>query len=179
MLVSYEVQLVALATVLYLYDSLLLLYDGESVVVEHHDGWRSVQGSDSYMLAGRSPYFMNPLRPDLAVLKGRSEAPLVLRAEREFAILRQKFVPVRVAAIVELFSLFISLPFALFFGQHITLLVSAILIYGSIAASLIAIARNLDVMPLDRRQMVSLAVESLCCAPFGINILRRVTLRID
>lgn len=168
--------LVAIAC-LYLYDSALLLFHNE-VVVEARGGGHVVSGGSVIELGRRHLYLPNPCCPHRALLRlswpdGGSEhwRPAPWTRSR-----------LALAALAPwtwwlLMLFFITLPLALQFGNSAVLLGWLLLIYLSILAMLMQVWRHRQVLGLTSRAVLGLAVDALLCAPFALNIVRKISLR--
>lgn len=176
---SFEVLLPVGAIALYLYDSTLLLYSNELMFVQRAGRWAGAQGS-ALLLAGRRLYFPNPLAPATPEFRVRwleSDARAEQENEAQLAGFLAALQPVRWLVSV-LLVILIALPLELaLFGTGLELLVLMVVFYGVIIVALVFVhARRRD-LGLSDRAFVALAFDALACAPFAINLVRKLSLR--
>ena len=70
------------------------------------------------------------------------------------------------------------LPVVMFrFGTRFEFLFVLLLIYLTIVTMLVLVYRKRERLGLDNKAFASLAFDSLACAPFAINLLRKISLR--
>ena len=164
----------------YLYDSTVLLYSNEAILV--CDGprqWHAATGMAGFLLAGRTPCLLNPFTPHRPSFRLRwdfnsldSESLKSQWMERAAEL--KSLAPATLTAGIALFAL---LPLGMFTAVGAYAIIPAlVLLYGSIVVSLILVARRgLLIVPGWRRWLL-LAFECLACPPFGVNMVRRTTL---
>lgn len=177
---SYELGLFGLAVLFYLYDSTVLLYSNEAILVCDAPGqWHAATGMAGFLLAGRTPCLLNPFTPhrpsfrlswDFNSLESHGLTSQWMERTQELRALA----PSTLSAAI---GLFVLLPIGMFTALGAYAIIPAlVLLYGSILVSLIIVARrSLLVTPGWRRWLV-LAFECLACPPFGVNLVRRTTL---
>ena len=176
---SFELLLPIGAIGLYLFDSLLLLYSNESLFVRQRRGWRVVTGSDLFV-AGRRLCLPNPLTPHLPQFRvqwserdSRQELESDSEMEKFLAALR----PVQYLVLV-LLVLLLALPVELLgFGTGMALLVLFAAFYIVILSALIYVYVRRRDLTLSGRAFAALAVDALACAPFALNLVRKVAMR--
>jgi hypothetical protein len=179
MVVDYEVQLVALAVALYIYDSSIFLFADEYVLAKRFgSGWRAHFGLDQFLIFGRAPYIMNLLRPDLPILRATwSHSSLDSSELRTAAQLSNGLRYIGVCACIAGVSLYFILPLGFLTSLGRPLVISGlVLMYTSLAAALALTYHRLSSLGIPKARFYSLAVECLACPPFGVNIVRRITL---
>jgi hypothetical protein len=177
---SYELGLFGLAVFFYLYDSTVLLYSNEAILV--CDGrlqWHAATGMTGFLLAGRTPCMLNPFAPhrpsfrlswDFSSLDPQGVKSQWMERAQELKVLA----PTTLTAGI---GLFILLPLGMFTVLGAYAIISAlVLLYGSIVVSLILVARRGLLITPGWRRLLLLAFECLACPPFGVNIVRRTTL---
>jgi hypothetical protein len=176
---AFEVGLPLGAVALYLFDSSLLLYSNELIFLHRARAWSWAQGSP-LLLAGRRVYFPNPLAPGTPAFRVRwSEADPRQQQEdgagldRFFRALRPVQYLVN-ALVVILLVLPVEL---LLFGAGVELLVVMAAFYLVILATLSYIYVRRGDLLLSGRSFVALCFDSLACAPFAINLARKLALR--
>jgi len=177
---SYELGLFGLAVFFYLYDSTVLLYSNEAILV--CDGprqWHAATGTAGFLLGGRTPCMLNPFTPhrpsfrmswDFNSLDSRDVKFEWMERAQELKVLA----PMTLTAGI---GLFVLLPLGMFTALGAYAIVSAlVLLYGSIVVSLILVARRRLLITPGWRRLLLLAFECLACPPFGVNMVRRTTL---
>ncbi len=164
----------------YLYDSAMLLYYNEFVLIEAHGTWTFRYPQGGWQLLGRNPYLPNPLTPYAAIFRvSWSPSSLVEQHQEDHRV--QEFTralnPLRYMALVLLVLLVVELPLLLLtFGANLGVLVLVGIVYLTIMAMLLVVFLNACIAA-NSRACSALAAELLACAPFAINILRRIELR--
>jgi hypothetical protein len=177
---SYEVELLALAVIFYLYDSSVLLYTNEAVFTcDRALRWGASTRRTGFMFAGRSLRVLNPFTPhrpsfrlswNFDRLESGGNDPSWSARAQEFKILT----PTTLTAGIALFFL---LPLGMFsaLGRY-AVIPALLLLYGSTLLALIRLRRSGLLAALDRRRFLGFAFECLACPPFAVNIVRRITL---
>lgn len=181
MILSFEVLLVLGTIGLYLFDSAMLLYTNELVFAETNGRWIFACPGSHWQLLGKNPYLPNPLTPDdllFRVYWSASEPS----EHRESQDVLQHFIraltPLRYMVSVLLMLLLIGLPLVLFrFGTGLELLILLGAIYLIITVILVQTYRRREVLGLSGKAFAGLAFDSLACAPFALNIVRKITLQ--
>ncbi|HUA79243.1 MAG TPA: hypothetical protein VL997_02635 [Dyella sp.] len=166
--------------VLYLYDSALLLFHNEIVLVGRRRGY-GVSAGSSLMLAGRHLFLPLPLCPHQPLFRmswpehGRSaEAGKAIRISR----VRIALSAMSYWMLLLLLLFAVALPYVLLVVRDPRLLLAWIaLVYAVIVAILLHVYRYRKVLNLTRRAMASVALDALLCAPFALNIVRKIGLR--
>jgi hypothetical protein len=180
--VSSELQLMALAALLWLSDSALLLYADEVVFsYRGSSGWRVSTGLRRYLIRGRQLCVLNPFafyRPSVRLRWNIYAAEEDSQVDTAWSSELKRFsmaAPCSVAAFVGLFAL---LPLGLLtpLGAR-AILPAVVLVYGSIAAAVLVIRLRCPVPAFTRLQFAGFAFECLACPPFGVNTVRRAALR--
>ena len=181
MIAASELLLVAGAFALYAFDAARLLYADEFVLEGGGGRWRARDGVAA-LVSGRRPLVPDLLRPARALLPvsvdrlARGGGALDNDARHFLAALR----PFGRRATVLLLLFFPGLPLVLrSFGTGAELLGWLVAVYaviGSIAWRLWCYRRVLELAPA---AAVSLALECLLCAPFAINIVRKLSGRAE
>jgi hypothetical protein len=168
------------AATFYLYDSSCLLWQNELLFVRAGLRWR-VAGGSELRLMGRRVYLPNPLQPQRAqfLVRWSLNDP---RRETDDAIDLQRMLdalrPVRALVQVMMFLLLVALPLiAWTLGAGIVLLGIFGAFYLAIIAALIVVYRRRGTLHLTRKAFWSLAFDALACAPFAINMVRKITVR--
>jgi hypothetical protein len=165
------------AMAFYLYDSCCLLWQNELMFTRGRNRWL-VGGGTPLRLSGRRLFLPNPLlplRPQFQVRwsmnETRSDEPgdqaKLLRALRPIAWINQ----------LQLLLL-LALPLVAWtLGAGLTLLALFVLFYAFTLASLTIAWRRRGPFGLRTRAFWSLAVDALACAPFSVNLTRKISMR--
>jgi hypothetical protein len=165
------------AMAFYLYDSCCLLWQNELMFTRSGNRWL-VDGGTQLRLAGRRVFLPNPLlplRPQFQVRWSLSEArsddaddqTKLLRALRPVAVINQ----------LQLLLL-LALPLVAWtLGAGLTLLALFALFYAFTFTSLAISWRRRGPFGLRTRAFWSLAVDALACAPFSVNLTRKISMR--
>jgi hypothetical protein len=176
---SFEVLLPLGAVGLYLFDSTLLLYSNELLFARRSGTW-SFATSSSLLLAGRRVCFLNPFMPALPQFRVRwSEADS--RQEHESREELDAFLaalePLRYV-VIALWVLLLALPVELLLlGTGIELLVLMAAFYVVILAALGYIYIRRRELHVSGKSFLALSFDCLACAPFAINLVRKLALR--
>jgi hypothetical protein len=176
---AFEVLLPLGAIGLYLFDSTLLLYSNEFLLMHRPGGWGFAESS-AFLLAGRRVCIPNPLTPGTPQFRVRwSEADP--RQEQEEAGELERFFralrPVQYL-VVALLVILLALPVELFlYGTGIELLAVMAAFYLVTLATLGYIFVRRRELRVSGRSFLTLCFDSLACAPFAINLVRKLALR--
>lgn len=162
---------------LYLYDSVMLLFHNEVALEACSKGYLVSVGS-TLELGGRHLFLPNPCFPHRALARlswphGGSPDWRPVRWKR--SLLALSVIAPWTWLLLALF--FVGLPCALQFGTDVVLLGWLLLTYLVIAAMLVQVCRHRKALGLAPRAVVALAVDALLCAPFALNIIRKISLR--
>jgi hypothetical protein len=178
--VSFELLLPIGAITFYLLDSAALLYGNEFIFTLRSEQWAWSAGSD-VILRGRRLYLPNPLTPQLLTIRTAwSEQQLGDRAENSanIATLQQTLRPVAILSQLLLFMVVIALPAVIaLLGTGAALLAVFGLCYLSALTMIGLLYRRRARLSISNRQFVGLALDSLLCPPFAINLVRKIGLR--
>ena len=179
MLLEAEALLMALAIGLYFFDSALLLYFDEGIVLPAGRGrWLVRFGSNNVRLMGKDLFLPNPLTPHRPLYRLSWRVPaLPAAADGEWAQRRALFRGLTLPVWGVALALFVLLPLGLFsrLGTPV-LLAAVVLLYLSILAALSWLAFHRARLPLPAKTLVLLAFECLVCPPFALNLVRTVSL---
>ena len=176
-----ELLLVAGAFALYAFDAGRLLYADEFMLEGRDNRWRARDGA-AVLVSGRRPLLPDLLRPWRALLPVSVERLACERVPpgndtRHFlAALR----PFGRRATVLLMLFFPGLPLVLrTFGTGAELLAWMVAVYAVIGSIAWRLWRYRHVLELPAAAVTSLALECALCAPFAINIVRKLSGRIE
>jgi hypothetical protein len=180
---SYELELFALAVLLYLYDSTVLLYANEALLIRAGPKrWIAESGWQGLRIAGRTLYILNPLTPLRPSFRlhwsyhSLQAPPAAVQLWPECVTALRALGPFVVIAGI---ALFILLPVGLFTAAGSYALIPALIaLYGSTLSALLFLYRSRVMLPLSRMRLVGIAFECLICPPLAVNMIRRITLAI-
>ena len=179
---SSELQLIALAVLLWLSDSALLLHADEVVFSRSgRSGWRVSTGLRGFLIRGRQVCLLNPFafyRPSVRLHWNIYAAEADIQADTAWSSQLQSLsvaAPYCVAAFV---GLLVLLPLGLLtpLGAR-AILPAVVLVYGAIATALVVLRLRCPASAFSRLQFAGFAFECLACPPFGVNTVRRAALR--
>ena len=169
----------ALFVGLYVYDSTLLLYYNEALLIPNgRSGWATRFGSTNFTLKGKELCVPNPFLPAQVLLRlawnvGGSKNVSVDRFIAARSVFT-KFVPlVWSLALVT----FVLLPFSLFGKQgEFFILLSFILIYTNVLLIVLFLWLDRYGLGLTGKKFALVALDILICPPFALNIIRKLSL---
>ncbi|HEX3396795.1 MAG TPA: hypothetical protein VHS76_08840, partial [Steroidobacteraceae bacterium] len=143
---SYELGLFGLAVLFYLYDSTVLLYSNEAVLVcDRRPSWHAMTGTAGFLLAGRTLCLLSPFTPHRPSFRLSWEftslEPAALKSPwMEQAQELKVLAPTTLSAAI---GLFILLPLGMFTALGAYAVIPAVvLLYGSIVVSLMTVVRR-------------------------------------
>lgn len=180
MILHGELWLLGGVVALYLYDSALLLYHNEVILVKTRSGCR-VSGGSVFELGGRHVFLPLPFCP---------HQPLFRLSWPQHGIFNGKTQPIRSRRVrvalartapwiwLLLVLFVVGLPYALFVSHTAaTLLAWIVAVYTAIIVTLIHVYRYRKALNLSRRAVAAIALDAMLCAPFALNIVRKISLR--
>ena len=178
MLLESEALLMAAAIGLYLYDSSLLLYVNEGILIPRgKQAWVVAFGSDRARIMGKEVFVPNPLLPHrpLFRLSWKFEGIPTL-SEGDWTLRRHTFGPLVPMVWGMAIALFAFLPLGLFtrLGERM-ILVAILLLYLNIVFALLWLWLNRARFDLPGRRFAGLAFELLACSPFAVNLIRKIS----
>ena len=177
---SYEVELIALAVVLFLYDSTVLLYANEAIFTcTRKQEWNVLTSLPGVLIGGRRVCFLPPfaLHSPSARLRWNLYATEQVAGDVAWSQELPKLSSAAPWTINAGIGLFVLLPMGLFTPLGEFAVIPAVcLIYGSIIAALFVIRWNCKLPALSRAKFAGFAFECLACPPFGVNLVRRCSL---
>ena len=180
MIFEFEILLVVGALAFYACDAGALLFADEIMLEKAGHRWRA-HGGSAMLLAGKRPFVPSLLLPCRPLLRVSVQA--LLGEERAGRNDLQHFLnalmPFRVLSMCLLVLFFPLLPLLLYrVGAGVALLCWFAAVYLCVAGIAYHAFRRRRVLELSLREFAVLAFECACCAPFAINIVRKLTLRI-
>jgi hypothetical protein len=173
-----EVLLMILVVALFLYDSMMLLYCNEGILVPAGKGWKVRFGFREPRIRGKELFIPAPWllhRPKFR-LSWRFEGSAAQAAVEDWEAKRK--VPIAMIALVwgMVIALFILLPFGFFTTRgHGMLLAAVVLLYLSIVSMLAYMWFHRNEMNLTKKQVGKFAFEFLTCPPFALNAIRTIS----
>jgi len=177
--IAFEYALPAGALALYLYDCCMLLYANALLCVGSRGRWRIVIGGEM-SLFGKRICVAAPFQPWESIFRGAwSERPDIAEPPREWPDARfsAALTPVRVLATL-LLALLLALPPIVLVGEHVAelLLLTFAVYYLLIVIALIVIFLRRNALALQLKQFWLLSFDVLACAPFAVNLVRKISL---
>lgn len=177
MIFEAEVALILTAAGLYLYDSALLLYGDEGLILAvGRNGW-AVRFGSGIRIRGRDLFIPSPLLPHRPLFRlvwdaeGRGGAVDARWTER-----RALFRPLAPFIWGILGSLFVLLPLGLFSRLGDTMVLAAVaVLYLNIVIVLGWLALKRSTFGVTRGRLARLAFEALVCSPFALNLVRKIS----
>ncbi|MBI3529016.1 MAG: hypothetical protein HY067_13735 [Betaproteobacteria bacterium] len=173
-----EVLLMVLAVGLYLYDSMMLLYCNEGVLVPAGKGWKVRFGFREPRIRGKELFIPVPWFPHRPMfrLSWRFEGIPPQPGVENWQARRK--VPLPMVALVwsTAVALFVMLPLGFFTRLgHGMLLAAVVLLYLSIVSLLAYLWFHRNKMNLSIKQVGKFAFEYLTCPPFALNVVRTLS----
>jgi len=177
---STELELFLLVVLFYLYDSSVFLYSNEAVLTpESAEHWAASVGWAGFVFAGRVLCMLNPFTPHKPSyrLHWDFNSLVVETADHswtESAATIKVLAPFTLAAGL---GLFVLLPLGLFttLGGYADA-AGMSLFYVATACALYRVKRLGLLHSPDLKRFVGFAFECLACPPFGVNMVRRISL---
>ncbi len=169
----------ALAIGLYLYDSTVLLYFDEGIVLPAgRQRWLVRVGLGNVRLMGKDLFFPNPLLPHRPLYRLSWRVPAKpARADGQWEERHALFRSLAPMTWGMVLALFVLLPLGLFSRLGEPMLLAALgLLYLSILAALAWVALHRARLPLPTKTLVLLGMECLVCPPFALNLIRTLSL---
>jgi len=179
MLIQDEVLLMILVVALYLYDSMMLLYCNEGILVPGRKIWTVRLGFHEPRIRRKELFIAPPwlLHRPMFRLSWPFEGNPVQAAPEDWQARRK--VPLPMIALVwsMAVALFVMLPLGFFTTLgHGMLLAAVVLLYLSIVALLAYMGFHRNDLKVTGKQVGKYAFEFLTCPPFALNAIRTVSL---
>lgn len=164
----------------YLYDAAMRLHVDELVAWPRRGGWAATTGGDVQWRGGYlflpSPW--TPWRPLLRLSWMRAPDSAPQAAIAQVQALREALRPLQVGVMLMALLLFVALPVLLFAWRHALGLLALVgAVYLLSTAMVVYLARRRDALGLSRGAVWSIAIDTLACPPFALNVVRKVALR--
>jgi hypothetical protein len=176
-----EALLMVLVVGLYLYDSAILLFCNEAVLITRgKTQWLAGFGSNRSTFRGKELYLPNPLCPTQALFQLVWQLEGVVRpSSPQWSETHQAFRGFSPFVWSLLISMYLLLPIVLFARLGDLMILSVfILIYINVFAIVFKLWRNLGKLGLSHRNCAFMALDMLICPPFAINVIRKLSLRV-
>jgi hypothetical protein len=177
-----EVALPLGAVALYLYDCLLLMFDNEYLFTRSLRAWRASAGS-AIVVFGRRVLLLNPLLPHRPVFRvAVSSADFRDEAAADHDLpdsdaFRRAVLPLQVIVQAQLIILFVVLPASLgTFGPDWISVAVVGIFYALTLVALIWAGIRRDCLGLDGKTLALLWSDGMLCAPFAVNLVRKISL---
>jgi hypothetical protein len=165
----------------YMFDSAMLLYSNELAYVQINGRWSFVYPESRRQILGKNPYIPNLLSPDSPLFRVCWSVSMSSEQHEGHEAL-QRFLGalnlLRHFTIVLFALLIVGLPIVLFgFGTGFGFLMLLGFVYITISGMLIQTYRQREELGLSIKAFAKLAFDSLVCAPFALNLVRKITVR--
>jgi hypothetical protein len=163
----------------YLYDSTCLLWQNELLYTRRSSDWQ-VAGGSNLRLAGRRVMLPNPFTPHRLqyLVRWSLTDPRTAANDAAPAHLLQQLRPLRVLAFAMMLMLLVALPaISWTLGAGLTLLLLFAAYYASLIVALVLLYRRRQTLQMAGRAYWAFALDVFLCAPFALNIVRRVSMR--
>jgi len=159
----------------------MLLYVNELVFVEKNGKWMFGRSESGWQMLGKNLYIPSPLTPDYPLFRACWVVSSVPNEHQEDAEKLRQFLnelnPLRYMTFTLFLLMLIGLPIVIFgFGTSLALLLLLGAIYCTISIILAQIYRKREKLGLSWKTFAKLAFDSLACAPFALNLVRKITL---
>lgn len=180
---SVELQLLAVAIGLYVFDSMLLLFPNEGVLTSiGRNKWRIAFGSDNTRVRGKEILFPNLFLPHRPIFKlswdyeGADPSKLI---DIDWVAQKELFKNLTVPIYAIGFAQFILFPYVIFFFlTDLSIIIAIAYLYGSILIALIMIYRKRQIFHISKKKFYSLSFECLVCPPVAFNLVRKISLSL-
>jgi hypothetical protein len=177
--ISTEVQLLVLAALFYVYDSALLLYVNEAVLVPHRRRWAVKTGNKGFTIRGKDLVFPDLLLPHRPVfrLSWDYKNPIAVTSSKVAWDTEKSTYRVFIPFVYGMtLALFFILPAVLFFYRSdIALLLCLLLIYMNAVGAGVALYASKKSLQLPTKKCWSIFLECVLCPPLTINIIRKIS----
>lgn len=168
------------AVAFYLYDSLGLLWQNEMLFTRGARRWQALGGSE-LRLGGRRVVLPNPLlpqRPQFLVRWSLTDARVEITDTDPLQRLLPALRLIGGVNLAQLVLLLVALPLTAWtLGAGVVMLGVFALFYLLTLLNLAVTWRRRDLLHLSRRNFWMLALDVLACAPFAVNLVRKLSQR--
>jgi hypothetical protein len=176
-----EALLMALVIGLYLYDSAILLFCNEAVLLaQGKTKWLAGFGSNLTTFRGKELYLPNPLRPTQALFQLAWQLEgVVLPGSQQWSETHKAFRGFSPLVWSLLILMYVLLPIVLFARLGDLMILSVfILIYVNVFAIVLKLWLDHEKLGISHRNCAFMALDMLICPPFAINVIRKLSLRV-
>lgn len=165
---------------LYLYDSALLLYCNEAILVpRRNSNWNVVFGSEHLRVIGKEVYIPNPFQMHRPLFRASWDYVGGAKTQETWEPPRKSFMPLTPLVWNMAVALFVFLPLGFFTRLGDSILRPAlVLLFSSILAALVWIWIHRTEFRITTKRFIGLAFESLVCPPFALNLVRHVAMTV-
>jgi hypothetical protein len=173
-----EVLLMTLVIGLHLYDSMMLLYCNEGVLVPAGKGWTVRFGFREPKIRGKELFVPAPwlLHRPMFRLTWQFDGNSPQSETADWQALRVVPLPMIALVWIIAIALFLLLPLGFFtLLGHGMLLAAVVVIYPGIVLLLLYMWLHRDRMSLTKKQVGKFAFEFLTCPPFALNVVRTIS----
>lgn len=173
-----EVLLMILVVALYLYDSMMLLYCNEGILIPAGRTWKVRFGFREPRIRGKELFIPAPWLPNRPMfrLAWRFEGIQPQPGVENWQARRKVPLPMVTLVWSMAVALFVMLPLGFFTRLgHGMLLAAVVLLYLSIVSLLAYMWSHGDEMNLTKKQVGKFAFEYLTCPPFALNVVRTLS----
>lgn len=175
-----EYALVIGVFVFYLYDALISFYGNEILLEGAGSHWKVISRT-GWLAGGRYLHVPNPLAPYRMVFKGAwpvAPLPQVPAFSRKRAkVFARSMAPLQWLTALLAVQLLLGLPLLVLLERRDLLVGLAGTIYLSAALAASALFYRRRAFGLSKRACWSIAFDLMCCPPFAINAVRKVSLK--
>lgn len=182
MIPAFDILLPLGAAAFYLYDCAVPLYGNEVLLSCHRRKW-TVLSPSHYVLLGRKIAMLPPLLPHQPAFQSAiSAGHILLGRETDQVDDVQPFIAAMrglgMITLILLSLLMLALPIAsIVLGAGIVVLAIFAAYYLTLFTGLVLVFRRRLLLGVAGRAFVAFAFDVLLCPPFGVNMLRKLTLR--
>jgi hypothetical protein len=180
MVFSFELWIIFGLIGFYLYDSAVLLFSNEIVFFETRGRWLVSFPSDRWRVMGKRLFFPNPLTPHYSMFIASWSATdsFYTKDSKDIFEIISSIRHLRSAAMLLMLLLTFVLPIVIFkFGIGTPALIALMLVYLLVITMLFYTYTKREKLGLSKRQVLSISFEAVSCAPFTINLIRKITMK--
>ena len=173
-----EVLLMILVVALYLYDSMMLLYCNEGILVPAGKGWKVRFGFREPRIRGKELFIPAPWLPHRPMfrLAWRFEGNPPPAGIEDWNARNRTPMPMVALVWSMALALFVLLPLGFFTRLgHGMLLAAVVILYLSIVSMLVYMWFRRDGINLSKKQFGKFVFEYLTCPPFALNVIRTLS----
>lgn len=165
---------------LYLYDSTLLLSCNEAVLTPSWGSrWSILFGSERFQVRGKETLLPNPLLPHRPLYRVSWQTEGLIGLATQWTPPGNIYTPLVPLIWCMAIALFVLIPLGLFSRLgDLGIAAGVVLFYACALLALGWVWFKRDMYQCTGRRLISLAVESLTCPPFALNIVRHLSLSV-